>query len=209
MEKKHRFFIYERQELGILVLLGLMVAVFAFTLGVHLGKRVTVKPLVSSPAHQSVTPVGVETPAVVVEDPHHASAAAAEPDDDTLNQALHEEVTRTGIKIDQTRQVQLPEKTKEDISAAAAPASAEEHEVEDAKYALQVGSYADQKEAQDRAKDLGVSGLKVSIREAEIRGKGRWYRLFVGGYANKAEATKAGENYRTQGLIESFIVAKP
>ena len=44
MERKKRLFIYEGKELTVLVILGSTVAAFAFTLGVHLGKRVSPKP---------------------------------------------------------------------------------------------------------------------------------------------------------------------
>ena len=52
MEQKQRFFIYDRKEMGVLLFLGVMVAIFAFTLGVHLGKKVAL----TRPRRGSATP---------------------------------------------------------------------------------------------------------------------------------------------------------
>ncbi len=108
MEQKQRFFIYDRREMGVLVILGVMVAVFAFTLGVHLGKRVGPKGYVAAPgdAEPVVTlPDQVPNRQELTEQAKGAQQAA----DESLNQALHDEVARTGIKLDTPRQVELPD----------------------------------------------------------------------------------------------------
>lgn len=299
MEKKQRFFIYDRKEVGVLMLLGVMVAVFAFTLGVHLGKRVTggkaaaphaaategVTPVAEAPTHAETEQAMTQPTAV----PPAMSAAS----EDAVNQATHDEVTRTGIKLEDSKQLELPEKTKTKNAGAtsltavptphetsseeaaphheatpteAAPAEAEgevpvthakatskkhaahkkhveeqapEHAAEaetpqekqqsealaelhalnekakhaahgktSGPYTLQIGSYSEMKEAQERVKDLEISGLSPRIHATDIKAKGRWYRIYLGGFATKAAAEKAGGKYRAQGMIDSFIVAK-
>src|SRR6476620_4017053 len=113
VEQKQRFFIYDRKEMGVLLLLGVLVAVFAFTLGVHLGKRVEQKP--STPAPHEAPTEAVAVPTVPDQLPNRQelteqSKGAQQAADETLSQALHEEVARTGIKLDTPKQTQLPEK---------------------------------------------------------------------------------------------------
>jgi cell division protein FtsN len=308
MEKKQRFFIYDRKEVGVLMLLGVMVAVFAFTLGVHLGKRVTGKgaPAGHTAPTSGVSPVAevpstAETEQAMVQ-PTAVPSAMVAASEDALNQATHDEVTRTGIKLEDTRQLELPEKTKSKNAGAtsiaphgaprgaphgeshgqpqvqpteehpaathepaptvhkhveakhaepkhAEPKNTEEGEVtasesenpqqEEAlaelkalnekaqhatsqkstshkaasheatgRYTLQIGSFSNEKEAQDRVKDLEISGLSARIHATDLKSKGRWYRIYLGGFPTKAAAEKAGKKYRTQGVIDSFIVAK-
>jgi cell division protein FtsN len=196
--------------------------------------------------------------------------------EDAVNQATHEEVARTGIKLEDSRQLELPEKTRSKNAGAtslqtpAAPQTeqqpaehqapqrpATEQPVEEQQqsvaenapspddevpaqksltpeqqealselnphhkvakkahpaasahhYTLQIGSYSNMNEAQARVKDLEISGLTPRIHATDLKGKGRWYRIYLGGFATKAAAEKAGKKYRAQGMIDSFIVAK-
>ena len=58
MTEKAKIFIYERREMTVLLILGVLVAFFAFTLGVHLGKEVGGAPQIHTPADPALaTPV--------------------------------------------------------------------------------------------------------------------------------------------------------
>src|SRR5476651_1191800 len=99
MDQKPRLFIYDRKEMGILIILAMMVAIFAFTLGVHLGKKVPARPVVVGPVDTA--------PAVTSQDKTPNRQELTEQGkgtqqavDESLNQALHDEVTRSGIKAD-------------------------------------------------------------------------------------------------------------
>lgn len=109
MEQKQRFFIYDRREMAVLLLLGVMVAVFAFTLGVHLGKRVGGHAIATGPGDAETVPTvpdKIPNRQELTEQAKGAQQAA----DESLNQALHDEVARTGIRLDTPRQLALPEK---------------------------------------------------------------------------------------------------
>ena len=54
MERKSRVLIYERKEVLLLLGLAAMVGLFAFTFGVHLGKRVPTKAAAPEQAHSAV-----------------------------------------------------------------------------------------------------------------------------------------------------------
>lgn len=221
MERKQRLFIYDRKEMGVLILLGVMVAFFAFTLGVHLGKRVP--PATGGASAEAQHTDGMITVGTVSDQiprreegdgPEVGRAASAEAVREVVGQALHDEVQKTGIRLEKPRQVDLPdqmraaaqeiakraEPTLEGIPAARRPAP-------DGKFTLQVGSYSGISEVRERADAFEALGLMPIVRSAEIQGKGTWYRIYLGGYASKEEAENAGDRYRRQKIIDSFIVS--
>jgi cell division protein FtsN len=232
MEQKQRFFIYDRKEMGVLLLLGTLVALFAFTLGVHLGKRVGPKAA-ALPGQEpiSASTLGDKFPnrQELVEQGRGANQAAEE----SLNQALHEEVVRTGIKLDDHKQVNLPEKTRAEKVGVAKPEAVEplpiqrtvepisehgatvDHTPADsapapelaAKFTLQIGSHPSLSDAKVQLDDLEAKGLKPFQREAVVKGR-KWYRVFVGGFSNKEAAEKAGHRYVSQHVIQAFVISK-
>lgn len=126
--QKQKFFIYDRKEMGVLLILGVMVAVFAFTLGVHLGKRVGGPVVAHAPGDAEAVPT-VPDKIPNRQELNEQSKGAQQAADESLNQALHDEVARTGIKIDTARQVQLPDKpiSKEGGATTSNDAHGKEH----------------------------------------------------------------------------------
>ncbi len=232
MEHKQRLFIYDRKEMGVLILLAIMVSVFAFTLGVHLGKKVGLK----MPAEGGDTPAAAtqhdELPNRQELTEHGKGVNAAV--EESLNQALHDEVGRTGIKLEVPRQVdlpqtsksaaqtkatQLPEGTTEPKKSAsptgeAAPAEAIAgvpaalRPAPEGVFTLQIGSHPNLDEAKDQVEALEKLGFKPYLRAAEVKGKGKWFRIFLGGYPTKDVAEKAGQKFQSEQVVESFVVSK-
>jgi cell division protein FtsN len=46
------------------------------------------------------------------------------------------------------------------------------------------------------------------LRVATIQGKGRWYRVLLGGYGSRDDAEQAGDRYRSQHVIDTFVISK-
>ncbi|HLD98805.1 MAG TPA: SPOR domain-containing protein [Bdellovibrionota bacterium] len=236
MQQKQRLFIYSRREMGVLVLLGVLIAAFAFTLGVHLGKRVGPKSTVSSATFPAAVPTvedEIPNPQEFAEHLKGTHLAA----DESLDQSAHDEVARTGLKLEVGRQVSLPRGAKSDNAGATSPegpqfktAPAQDSgatatrgstsSTDDlkgipaalrpapaGKYTIQIGSHPALKEAAEQANTVEALGLQPYLRSAEIRGKGKWFRLYVGGFSTREAAEKAGQLYRDQHLIDSFVVA--
>lgn len=214
--ERNRLLVYERREMMILVLIGVMIAVFTFTLGVHLGRRSQrdLKPLVD----QSV--VGVAgAPDKIPGRQEFADQNKKMPNvvEESLNQALHEEVTKSGLKADSPRQVDLPEKPVSKNAGATTlknPAkllteknAALGREAPPGKYTLQVGSFQTAQDSSNLVKLLESKGESPFLRTVEIEGKGSWYRLYVGGFSSVAEAEDAGKILKDKKVIKSFIVA--
>lgn len=75
-------------------------------------------------------------------------------------------------------------------------------------FTLQVASYNDPVEAQERVARLQAAGIEAHIVEAEIPRRGTWYRVQVGRFANRTEAARQGEQLRAQGAGAGFIVTQ-
>lgn len=229
MEQKQRFFIHDRKEAAVLVLLAVMVAMFAFTLGIHLGKRVAsakgaanplavASPLAEAPAAE---PEVVGEPQTLASGSPPAASTGEEAVEDTATQALRDEVARTGIKLDRPRQVNLPEKpVSKNAGATTGTSESGEESPEHASrrppvrpagvpYALQVGSFATRGEARAQASALSQQGVGARVQAARVPGKGMRYRVFLGDYASPEQARKAGERLSARGLIDSYVVARP
>jgi len=111
MSTNQRVFIYDRKEIWVLILLGIMIAVFAFTLGVHLGKRVGVKGQVANTTEpKAVTTIKDNLPNE--KELSEQVKVVGQVADESLSQSLHEELERTGLKVDVSRQVDLPRKAE-------------------------------------------------------------------------------------------------
>jgi cell division protein FtsN len=234
VDQKRRLFIYDRKEVGILILLGVGVALFAFTLGVHLGKQVVPKATEAALEAKPVDPLTAAEPSApsrveISGEVKNVPAAV----DETLDQSLRDEIAKTGMKVDKTRQVELPstvhaskETTSPEVGAegnapkksapvATAPKSmarksepATESAAENvsSRYTLQVGSYPSLREAEPELLKLNENGLRAEVREVELTGKGKWFRLFVGQFDTIKDAEKAGKSFKKERRIADFVV---
>lgn len=109
MQQKQRIFIYDPKEIGVLILLGVLVAIFAFTFGVHLGKRIGPKtPVPLSGTAPTVPTIDDQTPNIL--EINEQSKGVQQAIDESLDQAAHDEIARTGSKLDVPRQIDLPSK---------------------------------------------------------------------------------------------------
>ncbi len=237
VENKRKFFIYDRKEVGILILLGVGVSLFAFTLGVHLGKQVTPPPLVEEAAHAPMEKVETGSPALpsrteISEQVKNVPGAV----DDALDQSLRDEIVRNGLQLTTPKPLHYPDKTvteKKQTHASVAP-PAETHSAvtppvvekkqplekkadvpaapkassRSGSYALQVGSYPKESDAKDQLPTFSSLGLPVQIKQVVIEGKGTWYRILVGEFPSIKEADTAGRAYQADHKISEFRVVR-
>jgi len=71
---------------------------------------------------------------------------------------------------------------------------------------IQVASFNDQSQANDRAARLKSAGVDARVVRAEIPGKGTWYRVQIGGFNSRDEASRFGNQLRSKGVVQEFIV---
>ncbi len=219
-----------------LILLGVGVALFAFTLGVHLGKQVVPKAIETTGEVKAVDPLTAaqeQAPSrtEISQEVKHVPGAV----DETLDQSLRDEIAKTGLQVEKPRQVELPEKVrKKELTSpeVGAEPDASHKEVKDSghgvpkqapvkvtkvnvpissavsRYTLQVGSYPSLHDAEPELLKLNENGLRAEVREVEISGKGKWFRLFVGQFDTVKDADKAGKNFRKERRIADFVVVR-
>ena len=220
MERKQSLLVFDRREMVLLWLIGVVLAIFAFTLGVHFGKHLITGGGAARNAAEpgAVATVGDVTP--TRQELAEQGKAVPEAIDDSLNRALHEEVVLTGVKLDQPRQVELPSKTKSKMAgattltekpAATAPGARPEHPAaahSAGGFIIQVGSFPELELAKRRLQAMEEKGLKPELKTVELPGKGTWYRLFIAGFDSREAADQAGKKYRSDRRIDSYIVSK-
>lgn len=203
-----------------------MVGVFAFTFGIHLGKRVPPK----TPASHAAEGHGSESGASEVNQladhqPTRYEAqeqvAQAEGIAEVLaEEGLREEVAKSGLRLNTSRQVELPkvavtEKTgepaesgEEPVEVSALLAQALKRTTPEGKFTIQISAFAvtDAAKVEITLKKLAESGLTPWVREVSIPSKGRWYRVYQGGFETKDAAGKAGGELKSRGAIAGFVV---
>lgn len=221
MDQKRRLFIYDRKEVGVLILLGVGVALFAFTLGVHLGKQVVPKSVETAADATPIAPLTTaqeqapSRPEISQEVKNIPGAV-----DETLDQSLRDEISKTGLQVEKPRQVVLPDNLrKKDTSAPEvgalkqqlSPKNEAEQQITSSpasRYTLQVGSFPSLRDAEPELLKLNENGLRAEVREVEITGKGKWFRLFVGQFDTVKDADKAGKNFKKERRIADFVVVR-
>lgn len=228
MEEKPRLLVYSRKEVVALSLLGILVAAFSFTLGIHLGKRVGGKVHARTEAHGVPLAETTHDSVPSRQELDEKSKSAEDTADESMTQVLHSEVTKTGIKLAIPHQVDLPTQTQAQKEQKEKHAShpvkhAEEHPPEKHKtvshgaheaatethaeppqpkfFALQVGVFPTSEAAQSLANGLNEKGLEPLIRAA-----GKKFRVVTGKFGQKAQAEAAGKAFVESGAIPSFVV---
>ena len=77
------------------------------------------------------------------------------------------------------------------------------------KFTVQVASYREKGDARELADRLTRKGYQAFVAEAEIPGKGTWYRVRVGRFGTRKEAASFGENLkRKERSIKTVYIAE-
>lgn len=74
-------------------------------------------------------------------------------------------------------------------------------------FTLQIGSYNELSQAQERAAKLESAGVGAYVARVEIPRRGTWYRVQTGRFGNREEAVRYGTQLRSKGVVADFIVA--
>ena len=77
------------------------------------------------------------------------------------------------------------------------------------KFTIQISSHQSEDEAKKAASELYKSGYKLAYyMEAEVPGKGTWYRVGIGFFKQKNSAETFAEMLKKQGKIASYLIRK-
>ncbi len=225
MEPRHELLVFNKKEVGIILMLLGLVALFSFTLGVRLGKKLSLvhsteshghAPLTgeaahSETAHHEAAGHGHDTTEhksaaedkvadkVAAKEAQTAAAVAEEHADEALSKEIDEKKAGTGKA--------LPMSFPTERKTEKAPQKKSE-KVMAGKFTLQVGSHRTLAEAVEQVNEFKKNGLDAFYREVQIPGKGTWYRVGIGLFPSKEMAEKTAANWKTTKKLPSYIIQK-
>lgn len=75
-------------------------------------------------------------------------------------------------------------------------------------FTIQVGSYNNSAQADERAGLLRSSGVEARVVRAEIPRRGTWYRVQAGRFATRDEAARFASELKAKGAADSFLIAE-
>lgn len=108
---KQRIFILSSKEISVLFLLNLSLIAFAFTLGIHLSKKLRSPEFQRPPESVNKAEAATENTPNQVELSEQSQNIEENLEQD-LKRNLHDEVVKTGIKLKEPRQIHLPKNAK-------------------------------------------------------------------------------------------------
>ncbi len=214
MQKSEKFFIFSWKELLVLVLVAMTAIGFFFTLGLHYGKKLTAdfKPTEMPVATLEPGPEAAPPREVLEQGSHKAESEVGE----VIREATEKGLEENQMKVEQPKEVNLPEhKVEEEHAQPVAEAhdekaheeKAHEEKAAEPGYAIQLGSYPNQKDAQKRVVLFGKRGIKTGVRTAMVNGETR-YRVVLPGFDSRKAAEAKGKELKGARKIESFVVIK-
>ena len=96
--------------------------------------------------------------------------------------------------------------TSKEAKADVTPSAPAGH---DGGYQLQVSSFRSREEADGFANELRTRGHKSYVLEAQVPGRGTWYRVRVGPFATQHAASSYRSTFETREHVVPFIIPPP
>jgi cell division protein FtsN len=75
-------------------------------------------------------------------------------------------------------------------------------------FTIQIGSYNVIEQANERVARLQATGFDARVVTVELPKRGTWYRVQAGRFSNKEEAARYGNEMKSRGAADSFIIAE-
>lgn len=132
MESKPKFLVYDRREIWVLFLLGLFVALFAFTLGLHFGRRLQNGQAdadhpekVGEPIPQPLQEEAEDKVAGKDDFPVETPQGVREMSQQVMDESTAEQVEVQDLRLKEPKALELPEKAKSENSGGTTQAQAE------------------------------------------------------------------------------------
>jgi cell division protein FtsN len=208
----------------LLLLLGALAFFSLYYLGNRMGEggQDTAQNAATSPAPQSETQTvaPAATSAQSVESASSATAppaATAQPSETSVVGASAEtQKPEEKSKVEPTKTEAPPVAAAPAASSApaaalpvvAAPSTSGSPATDQAvgNFTVQVGSYNDAAQAEERAGRLRSSGIEARVVRADIPRRGTWYRVQAGRFASQQEATRFASEIKGKGATDDFII---
>lgn len=214
MQENAKVFVFEKKEIFLIFVFVVIMSVTCFTLGVNLGKKLSLDKAGITPEDRKTVQMKSTTEELA---------------DDALKNDTSTDEEKLKAMLDSSRE-KLNSELKdfaEDKPKASTEAAAEIPETKPAetvanpatnatsanaytgKYTIQLGSYNTMEEAKQFAEGFSVRGYNPIVNEVVIPEKGTWYRVSLGVFESVAEAKsyikKEGSLFQGQQYVISEI----
>lgn len=189
----------------VLTLLGITLIGFFFTLGLHYGKKIRPEHTTAeaTPQKMEESPEVVPSRETLDEGSQHVEGAAQE----AIQQATEHAVKESGIKVENPRPVHLPTEKKNSTHEEKTEVVEEAPASDVPRFAVQLGSYPNRKDANAKIIALGRRGLHTEVRTAIVNGETR-FRVVIPGFKNRKSADLRGKELRAHHKIDNYVVIK-
>jgi len=196
-------------KMGVGQLICLISGVLLLSLGGGLaGGRLAAKK------HQATAPRSAEVvvePMQPVEAGDGQESASSEPEPAPVAaEDEHESAASPGLVVGpgSIPAISFPTEEPAEEAATAAPPWEDVRGVARPMYVIQAMSTSNRRDASASRKRIMASGFPAGVFEADLAGKGKWYRVYVGPYENEADARLALDAVRgISRFRDSFLKA--
>ncbi|MFP5491024.1 MAG: SPOR domain-containing protein [Bacteriovoracia bacterium] len=199
MEENAKVFVFEKKEIFLIFVFVVIMSVTCFTLGVNLGKKLALEK-------SGVTEVDtktVEMKSTAEEDVEETLAQPQLSDEEKLKQLMEESKEKLNTELQQfggeEKKVEAGVPTTSEVTTATK---------ETGKYTIQLGSYSTMEDAKQFAEGFTVRGYNPTINEVIIAGKGTWYRVSLGLFANVQEAKDYVKKEATLFQGQDYVISE-
>ena len=176
MEENNKVMVFEKKEIILISLLVVVLIVASFTIGVKMGKRISLDTAGVTEADKKE----VELKSAAEEDAEKTLSTDAQlTDEEKLKKLMDESKNQLTEELEK---FSSEEKKTSDAAPVANPMAG--------KYTIQLGSYNTVEEAKQFAEGFTVRGYNPIINEVKIEGKGTWYRVSLGAFETVEAAKK-------------------
>jgi len=209
MEESNKVYVFEKKELFLVFLFVFILGIICFTLGVKLGKKLSLESSgvtkedqlaidLKSDVEESAE---IESPQEKLSDEEKLKELMNE-SKDKLNQEIKESASESNIPqpniVPEEVPTQKTESSKQEISKTSY----------DDKYTIQLGSYSTIDEAKQFAEGFSVRGYNPIVNEVVIEGKGIWYRVSLGVFETVQEAKNYIKKEQTLFQNQNFVISE-
>lgn len=227
MEKQQRLYVFNRNEVALLFIFLILIAITSFVLGVKIGKSYSYSQAGLTPQDQVTVDLKSgqeEMVNTVVQKTGELEANREKVLDSTYKQ-LKDEFNKLEEKKDipQGDIIQEVKQQKEEVvptpseqqamvemeSAKASAVAPDKGDAYSGKYSIQLGSHRSKDDAEKFADGFRVRGYDpIIINEVELKGRGTWYRVSLGVFDSFQDAKGffLKEQSLFKGMDEPFII---
>jgi len=197
MEENNKVIVFEKKEIILILLFVVILIITSFTLGIRLGKKLTLEEAGIKPVDQQT----VELKSRLEEDVEKTVEEDSKlTDEEKLKKLMEESKTRLSNELEKFSTEEKPAGTK-NVEPKTSNAM-------DGKFTIQLGSYPTVEEAKQFAEGFTVRGYSPIINETTLEGKGTWYRVSLGLFGSVDEAKTYIKNEQSLFSGQDYVITE-